>query len=253
MADDPWSPDDMIIVAAARRLAGQGTCFAGIGLPSAAAILAAHTHVPSLYIVFESGALGSRPPYFPLSVADEGLAGTAQLIVSVPEVFAYWLQAGRIDVGLLGAAQVDRFGNINSTVIGSYAAPRVRLPGAGGAPEIAAACHTTMILVRHDRRSLVAALDFVTTVGHGTGPGSRAGLGFPGLGPSAVITDLGVLVPHPETLELTLAELHPGATVEQVRAATGWELAVASPLGLAAAPMPDELRALRRLDRRATA
>jgi glutaconate CoA-transferase subunit B len=164
----------MLTVAAARRLAGSRVCFAGIGLPSAAAILATRTHAPELYLVFESGALGPTPRFLPLSVADPELAATAQTIVSVPEVFAYWLQPGRIDVGVLGAAQVDRFGNINSTVIGSYASPRVRLPGAGGAPEIAGACRETLIVLRHDRRSLVAELDFVTTVGYGSGPGDRA-------------------------------------------------------------------------------
>ncbi len=252
MPEPRWTPEEMIIVAAARRLAGHDVCFAGIGLPSAAAILATHTTSPGLYLVFESGALGSRPTRLPLSVADEGLARTAQVVVPVPEAFAYWLQPGRIDVGLLGAAQVDRFGNINSTVIGSYGSPRVRLPGAGGAPEIAAACRTTMILVRHDPRSLVRDLDFLTTVGYGTGPGSREKLGFPGRGPSAVVTDLGVLAPNPETLELTLVEVHPGVTVDQVRAATGWDLAAAASPKATPEPTPEELETLRRLDRPST-
>lgn len=252
MAERPtrtWSADEMITVAASRRLPDRSVCFAGIGLPSAAAILASHTHAPGIYLVYESGALGPRPGSLPLSVADQELADTAQAIVSVPEIFAYWLQPGRIDVGLLGAAQVDRFGNVNSTVIGSYESPKVRLPGAGGAPEIASACRETMILVRHGTRSLVGRLDFVTTLGHGSGPGDRASVGLIGGGPSAVVTDLGVLEPDSETLELTLTAIHPGVTVEQVREATGWQLRVAAVLALTPEPTAHELTVLRRLDR----
>jgi glutaconate CoA-transferase subunit B len=239
----------MLTIATARRLAGSRVCFAGIGLPSAAAILATRTHAPELYLVFESGVLGPIPRLLPLSVADPELAATAQTIVSVPEVFAYWLQPGRIDVGVLGAAQVDRFGNVNSTAIGSYASPRVRLPGAGGAPEIAAACRETLIVLRHDRRAFVAELDFVTSMGHGSGPGDRASRGLRGGGPTAVITDLCILEPDPVTFELTLTALQPGVTVEHVREATGWELAVSPSPERVTEPDAWELAALRALER----
>lgn len=252
MGSGAWTADEVLTIVASRRLAGATVCFAGIGLPSAAAILASRTCAPELYLVFESGALGARPRDLPLSVADEELASTAQTIVSVPEVFAYWLQPGRIDVGVLGAAQVDRFGNLNSTVIGTYDAPKVRLPGAGGAPEIAAGCGATMVLVRHDPRALVGALDFVTTVGNGRGPGDRARLGFVGHGPSAVVTDLGVLEPDPVSLELMLMAVNPGVTVDAVRAATGWDLRVAPGLTESPAPTTSELRVLRSLERSIT-
>jgi glutaconate CoA-transferase subunit B len=246
MPDAAWTPDELITVTAARRLAGTRSCFAGIGLPSAAAILAIHVHVPDLYLVFESGILGPQPGRLPLSVADPELARTAQTIVGVAEMFAYWLQPGRIEVGALGAAQVDRRGNINSTVIGPYESPRVRLPGAGGAPEIASACRATIVLVRHGPRTLVERLDFVTTVGHGNGPGDRAALGFPGGGPSAVITDLAVLEPAADG-ELELVALQPRATVEQVVRATGWPLRVAADVGHLAEPTYPELEVLRSL------
>jgi glutaconate CoA-transferase subunit B len=193
--------------------------------------------------------LGPRPNRLPLSVADPELAETAQTIVGVPEIFAYWLSPGRIDLGLLGAAQVDRFGNVNSTVIGPYESPRVRLPGAGGAPEIASACRETIILLRHDSRALVREVDFVTTVGHGSGPGDRESLGLAGRGPIAVFTDLGVLEPDPSTLELALTRIHPGVRIDQAREATGWDLAVAQELVVTPEPTSDELAVLRRLDR----
>ena len=249
MTEQAWSARDLIVVAAARRLAAARTCFAGIGLPSAAAILAQRTHAPSIYLVFESGVLGARPGDLPLSVADQELADTAQAIVSVPEIFAYWLQPGRIDVGMLGAAQVDRFGNINSTVIGPYESPKVRLPGAGGAPEIAAACRETVVLVEHGRRSLVADVDFVTTVGSGPEPGTRAALGFRGAGPRAVVTDLAMLELDPSTMELTVTGLQPGVGLEEVREATGWPVRTAPRVTTLDPPTAAELTTLRALER----
>jgi glutaconate CoA-transferase subunit B len=249
MAERPWTADEMATIVAARRLAGASVCFAGIGLPSAAAILASKLHAPNIYLVYESGVLGAQPNSLPLSVADQELAETAQTIVSVPEIFAYWLQPGRIDVGVLGAAQVDRFGNINSTVIGAYGSPKVRLPGAGGAPEIASACAETLIILRHDRRVLVEALDFVTTIGHGLRPGHRQELGFIGKGPSAVITDMAILEPDPARGELMLTALHPGATVDQVRQATGWDLRIGPSVERTAEPTAFELETLRHLQR----
>nr|WP_245997511.1 CoA-transferase [Streptomyces armeniacus] len=235
-------------VNAARALAGAKTCFVGIGLPSTAANLARVTANPGLVLIYESGAIGSRPTRLPLSIGDGELAETADAVVSVPEMFNYWLQGGRIDVGFLGAAQVDRFGNVNTTVVaGGAGRPELRLPGAGGAPEIAASCARALLVLRHSTRGFVERLDFVTTMGHGSGPHDRARLGMRGRGPVAVITDLGVLRPDPETSELVLTETHPDVTPDQVRAATGWELRTVPEPHTTAPPTPAELTALRRL------
>ncbi|MEE1941295.1 CoA-transferase [Streptomyces sp. TRM 70361] len=240
--------DELMEVNAARALAGAGTCFVGIGLPSTAANLARRTVNPDLVLVYESGTIGSRPTRLPLSIGDGELADTADAVVSVPEMFNYWLQGGRIDVGFLGAAQVDRFANVNTTVVDRGPdRPEGRLPGAGGAPEIAANCGAVLLVLRHSTRNLVAELDFVTTLGHGSGPGDRARLGLPGRGPVAVITDLGVLRPDPDSAELVLTELHPGVTVEQVRAATGWELRAVDAPAVTEPPTEAELTALRAL------
>ncbi|WP_433686388.1 CoA-transferase subunit beta [Micromonospora carbonacea] len=248
MSAADWSADEMMTVAAARQLRDGTVCFVGIGLPSTAANLARVTHAPGLVLVYESGCLGAKPDRLPLSIGDGVLADTADAVVSVPEVFNYWLQPGRIDVGFLGAAQLDRHGNLNTTVIGgSYADPSVRLPGAGGAPEIAASCGEVVVIVRQSRRTFTDRVDFVTSVGYGAGPDDRARLGLRGGGPRTVITDLGVLEPDPATRELTLTRLHPGVTVAQARAATGWPLAVADGLTTNEPPAPAELAALRAL------
>jgi glutaconate CoA-transferase subunit B len=172
---------------------------------------------------------------------------TADAVVSVPEIFNFWLQPGRIDVGFLGAAQIDRFANINTTVIGEYDAPKVRLPGAGGAPEIAASCREVIVIVRQSPRTFVEKVDFVTSVGFGSGPGDRERLGLSGRGPMKVITDLGLLEPDPETCELTLTRVQPGVAVEHVREATGWRLRVADEVAVLAGPTPDEVAVLREL------
>ncbi|HEY0278272.1 MAG TPA: CoA-transferase, partial [Solirubrobacterales bacterium] len=182
-----------------------------------------------------------------LSIGDGELAATADAVVSVPEMFNYWITPGRIDVAFLGAAQVDRFANLNSTVIGDYDRPRVRLPGAGGAPEIAAGCGEVVIVAPHGARTFVERLDFRTTVGHGDGPGDRERLGFTGAGPTTVITDLGVLEPDPESKELVLTHVHGEVTVDEVRAATGWELRVADELRVSEPPSDEELAGLREL------
>jgi glutaconate CoA-transferase, subunit B len=234
-------------IVAARLLRTARSVFIGVGRPSTAAILARMVHNPRLVLVYESGTIGAKPFRIPLSIGDGELAETADAIVSVPEMFNYWIGPGRIEVAFLGAAQVDRFCNLNSTVIGGYEQPRTRLPGAGGAPEIAAACDTVVVVVPHSPRTLVQRLDFVTTVGHGDGPGARERLGFRGRGPVAVITDLGVLEPDPETLELTLTQLHPGVEPDAVRAGTGWPLAVAPRLRVTEPPTDAELGALREL------
>jgi glutaconate CoA-transferase subunit B len=238
----------MMTVAAARVLQDGMTCFVGIGLPSAAANLARATHAPGLVLIYESGAIGAKPAELPLSIGDGILAETADAVVSVPEIFNYWLQPGRIDVGFLGAAQIDKFGNINTTVIGGdYGNPRVRLPGAGGAPEIAASCREVIVVVRQSTRSFVERVDFVTSVGYGSGPGERERLGLTGAGPKKIITDLGVLEPDPVTLEFTLTGLYPGVSAADVKERTGWDLAVTSEPEIVADPNPAELGALRSL------
>jgi len=243
----PWTTGEMMTVAAARALAGSRSCFVGIGLPSTAANLARALHAPGLVLVYESGTIGAKPTRLPLSIGDGELAETADTVVSVAEIFNYWLQPGRIDVGMLSAAQIDRFANLNSTVIGPYDRPTVRLPGGGGAPEIAAACPKVMIVMRQTRKSFVERLDFLTTVGFGDGAGARGRFGLPGSGPEVVVTDLGVLRPDPKTCELTLTELHPGCTVEEVQRATGWPLAVSPDLGVTPVPDSQELTLLHRL------
>ncbi|AIG74764.1 3-oxoadipate:succinyl-CoA transferase [Amycolatopsis sp. MJM2582] len=245
-----YTSDEMMSVAAARALGDGMSCFVGIGLPSTAANLARRGHAPNLTLIYESGCLGAKPTRLPLSIGDGELADTADAVVSVPEVFNYWLQPGRIDVGFLGAAQLDKFGNINTTVIGpDYANPKVRLPGAGGAPEIAASCREVFVVLRQSPRTFVEKVDFVTSFGHGTGKGDRERLGLPGAGPTLVVTDLGLMRPDPETAELTLTELHPGVEVDQVVEATGWKLKVSGDLGTTPAPTEAELRILRDLKR----
>ena len=243
-----WTTVEMMTVAAARALPREATVFVGIGVPSTAANLARLTRAPDVVLIYESGTIGSQPDRLPLSIGDGILADTADAVVSVPEIFAYWLQAGRIDVGFLGAAQIDRHANMNTTVIGDYQRPSVRLPGAGGAPEISSACGEVIVVVRQSPRTFVDRLDFRTTVGHGSGPGDRGRLGLPGRGPTVVITDLGVLRPDPATCELTMTALHPGVSPEAARAATGWELSVAPEVEETPPPTPGELDVLRRLE-----
>ncbi len=246
--DHGFTSDEMMTVAASRALRDGVVCFVGIGLPSTAANLARATHAPDLVLIYESGTIGAKPTCLPLSIGDAELAETADTIVSVPEIFNYWLQAGRIDVGFLSAAQLDRYANLNSTVIGDYDHPQVRLPGAGGAPEIAASCREVVIVIRQSPRTFVKKLDFVTSVGYLSGPGYRERHGLSGRGPSLVITDLGLLRPNPETLVLELTHLHPGVSLEQARAATGWELSVSDELATTEPPTRQELEILRRLN-----
>ena len=246
-SDTQASAAEVQTVVAARRLRHTKTVFIGVGRPSTAAILARMVHNPELVLVYESGTIGAKPFHIPLSIGDGELAQTADSIVSVPEMFNYWIGAGRIDVAFLGAAQVDRHANLNSTVIGDYAHPKTRLPGAGGAPEIAASCGEVIVIAPHSTRTFVEHLDFCTTVGHGDGAGARERLGFRGAGPTAVITDLGVLEPDPETKELVLICVHPGVDAAAVQEATGWELRVAADLQRTEPPSAEELAPLREL------
>lgn len=246
-----WAADEIMSVAASRLLRDGMSCFVGIGIPSTVANLARNTHAPNLFLIYEAGALGAKPYRLPLSIGDGELAETADAVVSVPEIFNYWLQGGHIDVGYLSAAQIDRFGNLNTTVIGpDYHRPKVRLPGAGGAPEIAAHCREVTVIMRHARRAFVPRVDFVTSVGLGPAPDTRSRLGFGGAGPINVITDLGVLRPDPQDNEMTLVAVHPGVEVRDVQDQTQWPLRVASSLEVTDAPTAEELAALRDLKSR---
>jgi len=249
-----YSPVEIMTVAAARKLHNGTVCFVGIGLPSAAANLARLTHAPDVVLIYESGTIGAKPDVLPLSIGDGELAETADTVVSVPEIFRYWLQGGRVDVGFLGAAQIDKLGNINTTVIGgSYNAPRTRLPGAGGAPEIATAAKEVAIILKHSKRAFVEKLDFVTSSGYfenanGNGRGPKRGRG-----PTTVISDLGIIVSDPATNELVLRSVHPGISVEQVKDATGWELKTAARVEVTQTPTAAELAMLRDLHARTAA
>jgi glutaconate CoA-transferase, subunit B len=227
---EPATRGELHTIAAARALAGRRSCFIGVGRPSTAAILARMVHNPELVLFYESGTIGAKPSRVPLSIGDGELAETADSVVSVPEMFNYWIGAGRVQVAFLGAAQVDRHANLNSTVIGDYDKPKTRLPGAGGAPEIALGCDEVVVIAPHSTRTLVGELDFRTTSGERT---------------TSVITDLGVL--EPRDGELTLTTLHPGASADDVRDNTGWELRVADDLHETEPASGDELAALREL------
>lgn len=241
-------------IAAARMLKSGTVCFVGIGLPSAAANLARLTHAPDVVLIYESGTIAAKPAVLPLSIGDGELAESADTVVSVPEVFRYWLQAGRVDVGFLGAAQIDKFGNINTTTIGgSYEKPKVRLPGAGGAPEIATAAKHVNIILKQSKRNFVERLDFVTSSGlYGEGRGNSNALKH-GRGPTTVITDLGIMAATPQCRELVLQSVHPGVAVEQVKEETGWDLRVADHVRQTPAPTTQELVALRDLHARTAA
>jgi glutaconate CoA-transferase subunit B len=241
------TPEETMTIAAARQVKDRQVLLVGVGPPNAAANLARRLHAPDAVLIYESGAIEAKPVRLPLSIGDDDLAETAAEIVSVPEMFNYWVGAGRIDVGFLGAAQLDRHANINTTVIGSYEHPKVRLPGAGGAPEIAAASREVIILLRQSKRSFVEKLDFTTSIGYGSGPGERERLGFTGAGPTVVITDLGILRPSSEDRELELVAIHPGVEVDQVREATGWPLRVRKPLETTAPLSERELATLREM------
>lgn len=247
-----YTRDEQMIVAAARQLQSGQSCFVGIGMPSTAANLARLTHAPGVILIYESGCIGAKPSVLPLSIGDAELAETADAVVSVPEIFTYWLQGGRIAVGFLGAAQIDRFANINTTVIGggSYQKPKVRLPGAGGASEIATCCGEVFIMLRQSQRSFVEKLDFITSAGHMEGGDARARKGLPGRGPTRVITDLGVFEPDAVTRELVLTQIHAGVSVDEVRAATGWPLEVSNDLRSTEVPTRHYLDTMRDLQAR---
>jgi glutaconate CoA-transferase subunit B len=243
MAD--YTATEMMTVVAARALESRDVCFVGIGAPSAACNLARLTHAPDITLIYESGTIATRPDTLPLSIGDGELCETALVTVSVPEMFRYWLQGGRITKGFLGAAQIDRFANINTTVVGDYHHPKVRLPGGGGAPEIATACGEILITVKHSKRALVEKIDFVTSHGFGEGGDHRRRLGVTTKGPTRIMTDLCVMEPDDVTKEFMVTSIHPGVSREQLIDATGWKLRFAAHVAETAPPSDDELTTLR--------
>ncbi|HTS41516.1 MAG TPA: CoA-transferase subunit beta [Xanthobacteraceae bacterium] len=244
------TPTEMMTIAAARALKSNDVCFVGIGMPSAAANLARLTHAPDITLIYESGTLGTKPSILPLSIGDGELCETALTTVSVPEMFRYWLMGGRITVGFLGGAQIDRFANLNTTVVGPYAKPKVRLPGGGGAPEIAISCGEIFIIMSQSKRSFVPKLDFVTSLGHGEGGDHRIRLGVKTKGPTKLLTDLAVFEPDPRTKEMTIISIHPGVTRAQIADSTGWEVRYADTVTETPAPSARELEVLRALHAR---
>ncbi|WP_036163367.1 CoA-transferase subunit beta [Marinomonas ushuaiensis] len=257
-----YTSAEMMTITAARALQNGMTCFVGIGLPSEAANVARLTHAPDVTLIYESGTLQTKPDVLPLSIGDGELCESALTTVSVPEMFRYWLQGGHIDVGFLGTAQIDRFANLNTTVIAanhqetgkdgahSYANPRVRLPGGGGAPEISTNAKEVFITVKHSKRTFVEDVDFITTIGFGRDGKGRDNLSNIGRGPSVVITDLCILKPDSATKELIVTSLHPGTTKEDVIEATGWEIKFSETLETTPTPSKKELEVLRELKAR---
>ena len=242
--------DEMMTVSAARMLRNGAVCFVGIGLPSTAANLARLTHAPDVVLIYESGPIGAKPSVLPLSIGDGSLAETADTVVSTPEIFRYWLQGGRVDVGFLGAAQLDRFANINTTVIGPYRKPKVRLPGAGGASEICSLAGEVLIIAKQSQRTFVEKLDFVTSVGYLDGGVGRERAGLKGKGPLAVITDLCILRPDASTRELKVSSIHPSADRQVIQAETGWAIQFAEDCVQTPLPTEEELTTLRELKAR---
>lgn len=247
---DTFTASEMMTVTAARALQDRMTCFVGIGLPSEAANLARLTHAPDIVLIYESGTLQTRPDVLPLSIGDGELCESALTTVPVPEMFRYWLQGGHVDVGFLGTAQIDRYGNLNTTLIGDYRAPDVRLPGGGGAPEIATCAGEVFVNVTHSKRTFVAEVDFITTLGYGRDGKARDQVPNIGKGPTRVITDLCILKPDPHSKELVVHSLHPGVTREQVTEATGWPVRFADQLESTPEPSAKELEVLRALKER---
>lgn len=245
-----YSAAEMMTVTASRALHNGQSCFVGIGMPSEAANLARLTHAPDVVLIYESGTLETKPDVLPLSIGDGELCETALTTVSVPEMFRYWVQGGKIDVGFLGAAQIDKYANLNTTLIGDYREPKVRLPGGGGAPEMATCTGEIFITLKHSKRTFVDAVDFVTTVGFGRDGTARDGVPNIGAGPTRVITDLCVMQPDPVTKELKVTSLHPGVSREDVIDATGWKIAFADDLAITAEPDDQELTVLRQLKER---
>ena len=248
-----YKPNEMMTIAAARALRNEDVCFVGIGMPSAASNLARLTHAPGLTLIYESGTIATKPDVLPLSIGDSELCETALTTVSVPEMFRYWLQGGRMTVDFLGGAQIDKFANLNTTVVGPYDKPKVRLPGGGGAPEIATSCGEIFIIMAQGKRSFVDKLDFITSLGHGEGGDHRARLGLKTKGPTKLVTDLCVFEPDPTTSEMSVVSIHPGVTREKIQENTGWPVRYAAKVAETPAPTAQELETLRALHARTAA
>jgi glutaconate CoA-transferase subunit B len=242
-----YTPNEMMTVAAARALRNEDVCFVGIGMPSAAANLARLTHAPDITLIYESGTLATKPTVLPLSIGDPELCETALTTVSVPEMFRYWLQGGRITVGFLGGAQIDKFANLNTTVVGDYHKPKVRLPGGGGAPEIATSSGEIFIIMAQSKRNFVSKIDFVTSLGHGDDGHGRAKYGLKTKGPTRLMTDLAIFTPEPGSNEMIVTSIHPGVTREQIAEATGWPVRYAAKVDETPAPTAQEIETLRDL------
>ena len=244
MPEPEYNATELMIINAARLLKDGDQVFVGVGIPNLACNLARRTHAPNLQMIYEAGVIGARPNRLPLSIGDPTLVSGALAVCSMFEVFSLYLQRGNIDVGFLGGAQIDQFGNINATVIGDYQHPKVRLPGSGGSMEIAAWANRCYIITPHQLRRFPARVDFHTSAGFLEGGDDRAKTGVRGSGPQAVVTNLGILKPDANG-ELVLAALHPGCSFEQAQANTGWELKQAETMAYTAAPTAEELRILR--------
>lgn len=241
-----YTPAELMIAASARALAGERVVFVGVGLPNIACNLARRTVAPDLELVYESGVFGARPARLPLSIGDPTLVSGASLVCPMSDLFMYYLQGGRIEVAFLGAAQIDRFGNINTTVIGDYGRPKVRLPGSGGACEIAIHAHKVLVVMPLGKRAFVDRLDFCTSAGHMSGqPGERRALGMPGAGPQLVVTDKAIFGFDPDGGEMVLTAVHPGVSVEEVQSVVGWPLKLAPDLSTTEPPLAEELRLIR--------
>ncbi len=245
-----FSSSEMMTIAASRALSNDDVCFVGIGAPSAACNLARLTHSPDITLIYESGTIGVSPSTLPLSIGDGELCSTALTTVSVPEMFRYWLQGGKINVGFLGGAQLDPFGNINTTVIGDYKNPKVRLPGGGGAPEIALSCQKIFITMKQSTRGFVAKLDFLTSLGHGSGYGYRYRSGIKTLGPTLLFTDLAVWEIDRQSSKFCIASLHPGVTKQDIEKTVQWSVQYHENLETTPPPTIEELETLRDLQQR---
>ncbi|PRD40852.1 3-oxoadipate--succinyl-CoA transferase subunit B [Phyllobacterium phragmitis] len=255
-----FTANEMMTIAAARALTNEDVCFVGIGAPSAACNVARLTHAPDITLIYESGTVGTKPDVLPLSIGDGELCDTALFTVSVPEMFRYWLQGGRITTGFLGGAQIDKFANLNTTVVGPYSHPKVRLPGGGGAPEIASNCGRIFITMALSKRGFVEKLSFITSMGHGEGGDGegghgeggdhRARLGMKTSGPTRVVTDLCILEPDPQTRELTVTSIHKGVTREQIQENCGWPVKFAAQIVETPIPTDTELSVLRDINAR---
>ncbi len=245
MSENGYTKNEMMIAASARTLAAERICFVGVGLPNIVCNLAQRTVAPDLQLVYEAGVFGARPARLPLSIGDPTLVSGSTAVTSMFELFAFYLQAGLIDAAFLGGAQIDRFGNLNTTVIGDYASPKVRLPGSGGACEIAIHARKILVIMRQAQRSFVDTLDFRTSPGHSGDMEHDRARGWFGSGPTSVVTDLGTYEFDRETGEMTLLTLHPGVTIDQIRENTGWDPKLAHDLGETVPPTDDELRIIR--------